>query len=94
MLRMPKAMVTQSTEASGRGSFLASAATGMMARALSPLSLCRPRWSMGGQKSMAGTCTCGYLRRMASETSRVPAARSSTRLVLPTRTFLASTWRQ
>ena len=94
MLRMPKAMVTQSTEASGRGSFLASAATGMMARALLPLSLCRPRWSMGGQKSMAGTCTCGKRRRMASETSRVPAARSSTRLVLPTRTFLASTWRQ
>ena len=58
---------------------MASAATGMMARALSPLSLCRPRWSMGGQKSMAGTCTCGKRRRMASETSRVPAARSSTR---------------
>ena len=79
MLRMPKAMVRPSIHASGRGRARASAPTERTKSLSSPESFFCPCTSMGGQKSIASTCTAGWRLRTANVTSNVPAARSRTR---------------
>ena len=72
-------MVRPSIHASGRGRARASAPTERTKSLSSPESFFCPCTSMGGQKSIASTCTAGWRLRTANVTSNVPAARSRTR---------------